>query len=57
MSAMTETSSAERQKVFSKLYREELRKLTPNVPGNRYSGQQVSYAKGRAGRRMLALGY
>lgn len=47
-------TTKQRRAIFLRLYREELHKLKPSMPG-RYSGQQVAYAKGRAGRRFAEL--
>ena len=44
----------ERRDLYARLVRDELRKLTPSMPG-RYSGQQVAYAKGRAGRHFVKV--
>lgn len=47
---------AERRALYAALVRETLANMTPNMPG-RFSGQQIAYAKGAAGRKMTALGF
>lgn len=46
----------QRKEIALRLLKEEKAKVTPSMPG-RLSGQQVSYYRGRAKKRMLEMGY
>jgi hypothetical protein len=48
-------TSAERRSLFASLVREHLSKMTPSV-GEKFSGQQIAYAKGRAWKAMQEMG-
>ena len=57
MKKPTEYTSKERRELFAKLCASVLRGMYPNVAGNRYSGQQIAYAKGSAWKQMRYLGF
>jgi hypothetical protein len=51
-----EYTSIERRVLFSQLAKEILSRMTPNV-GPKFSGQQITYAKGRAWKQMREAGF
>lgn len=56
MKKPSEYTSQERREFMNSLTRSILLTLTPSMP-NRYSGQQIAYAKGRAWQQMQKAGF
>jgi hypothetical protein len=52
-----EYTGEERQLLYRDLFRAIRAGLTPNCPGNKCSGKQIDYAKGRAMRLMMDAGF
>lgn len=51
---MANLTSAERRSILADEYRKAIARITPNMPGGRYSGAQISAAKGIVRKRALA---
>lgn len=46
-----------RSQILANLTRQILKGMKPNCEGNRYSGQQIAYAKGQAWKKMQEAGF